>query len=158
MISFSGKVWGLRRSSYVYAVVQGSYVYFGETGEVPPGRWGQHLGAGGTFARKLVTEDDEGTIADQQIVFIGIRCLVVDNEKPAYQKIARRAIEEELHRQFNLNSGALGEDLTLVSQPPPPAVRRQWTFEPREVARQIYVMLVDEYKIWRSSVMAENPQ
>lgn len=147
MISLAGHISGFRNGSYVYLIAQGACLYFGETGDLPPKRWGQHLASNGTFF-KLLNKIPE--TLDQEMLFIGVRCLDVDKVLPLRRKLARRAIEEELHRRFFLDSQAFGCEFSMVSTPPAPPVRFAWPFEPSTVAQEIFSLFVIEYKNWRA--------
>jgi len=148
MITPAGMIWGPRKASYVYAVVQGESIYFGETGDLPARRWGQHLGVGGTFTSALGIE---GFATSDEVLFVGVRCTAVDGEMEAYRKLARRAVEEELHRQFFLDSGAFGEELSVVSNAPSAPVRVAWSFDPRAAAIEAYRIVVNDFKRWRAA-------
>ena len=132
-----------------YAIVSDEHVYFGETGDVPPARWGAHLGsARSSFSEKLQTKDDGFYLYTSDVVFIGLYCQVIDGIEESRRKVARRAIEEELHRQFLLNKNALPSPKTLLSTPPPPAVRHYFPFNVESVAEQAFRLVVEEYISW----------
>jgi hypothetical protein len=153
MISICGTVWGRRQGSFLYAVFSGEHVYFGETGDVPPARWGQHLaGAESSFAAKLRRVDDQQSESDAVVFFVGLYCDAVDTIEKNKRKIARRAIEEELHRQFLLNKNLLPAPKILLSTPPPPVVRHRFPFDVEQMAAQAYKSIVAEYIAWLRKV------
>jgi hypothetical protein len=149
MISVCGTVWGRRHGSFLYAIFSDEYAYFGETGDVPAARWGQHLGsAESSFADKLRCVQDEQINSDGNVVFIGLYCEVVDEIEKSRRRIARRAIEEELHRQFLLNKNLFPTPKLLLSTPPPPSVRHRFPFRVEAVAEEAFKLIVVEYKKW----------
>lgn len=149
MISLCGTVWGQRYGSYLYAIISDEHIYFGETGDIPPARWGAHLGcAGSSFAEKLRIEFSGHTLSTGEIVFIGLYCDMVDEIEDSKRKIARRAIEEELHRQFLLKKNTLPVPKILLSTPPPPVVRHRFPFNVEIVAEKAFDLVVKEYKAW----------
>lgn len=151
MISVCGTVWGRRHSSFLYAIFSDEYVYFGETGDMPAARWGQHLGVvDSSFAEKLRNVEGQLQPDDGEVVFIGLYCQIVDEIEASRRKIARRAIEEELHRQFLLNKNLLPSRKTLLSSAPPPVVRHQFPFNVESVAEEAFRLIVCEYKSWVS--------
>lgn len=152
MITFSGAVWGRRGGSYLYAIFHRDYVYFGETGDVPTGRWGQHLGTSDSaFFEKYSMADLHDIDEEHDVVFLGLHCEDVDQLEPSKRKIARRAIEEELHRQFLLNKNKLPKTFELLSSPPPPAVRHRFPFKIDQVAVQAFEIILQEYLAWCTS-------
>lgn len=152
MIAFSGAVWGRRGGSYLYAIFHRDCVYFGETGDVPAGRWGQHLGSSDSaFFEKYRIEGFEDHQEGHDVVFLGLHCADVDQLEPSKRKIARRAIEEELHRQFLLNKNRLPRSLQLLSSPPPPAVRHRFPFKVDQLAIQAFDLILKEYFVWCES-------
>ena len=149
MIEAAGRTWGIANASYLYVIISESHLYIGETGDLPPKRWGQHLSSGGTFTGKtqLAGLDLPGTT---EILFVGVRCTVIDSVDKMSQKRARRAVEEELHRQFSLNARMLGTEFTILSQPPPAPVRFTWSFDLVAVARQIRAHVANEFGAWKA--------
>jgi hypothetical protein len=148
MIKAAGRVWGRANVSYVYVIVIDSHIYIGETGGLPPIRWAQHLSKEGTLASKLLALGMEPPGTDE-ILFVCVRCTLIDSLKPNMQKRARRLIEEELHRQFCLDARMLGEEFKIVSEPPPPSVRFTWTFDSADVARRIRAHVAKEFESWK---------
>ncbi len=147
MIEAAGKVWGRANASYLYVIVYESHLYIGETGELPPKRWGQHLSSGGTLRGKTVNAGLSlpGTT---DILFIGVRCTAIDSVDILKRRLARRAIEEELHRQFSLDSWLLGKEYNILSQAPSPPVRFAWAFDLSDVAMQIRTHVIKEFQLW----------
>jgi hypothetical protein len=149
MISVCGTVWGRRHGSFVYAIFADEYVYFGETGDTPPGRWGQHLGTTeSSLFGKLLAENEELEFNDRDLFFVGLYCGVVDEIEQSRRKIARRAIEEALHRQYLLNKNLLPAPLVLLSTPPPPAVRHRFPFKVEEIAEEAFGLILNQYTSW----------
>jgi hypothetical protein len=150
MIEPAGRVWGVADASYLYVIVSDSHIYIGETGELPPKRWGQHLSTAGTLTGKTMSAGLPlpGT---SEILFVGVRCTVIDAIDTMRRKRARRVVEEELHRQFSLDARMAGEDFIIISESPPPSVRFTWAFDPVDVARQIRTHVASECTAWRSS-------
>lgn len=145
MARLGGVIWGVQRDSFVYGILIGNRVYFGETGDIPPKRWSAHLSVEGTLSEKLgYIGTDIATYAGP-IVFVSVCCddlIIVDK---ALKKLARRAIEEELHRRFYLNPGAVHPDAELISSMPPAPVRITFPFDPRNAAIEAYELIVDEF-------------
>ncbi|QWZ82204.1 MULTISPECIES: GIY-YIG nuclease family protein [Aeromonas] len=152
MIKISGYVVGAHRCSYIYLIKSNEYIYVGETGSFPVIRWGAHLSSSGTFTvnMKNHVNNDEGLINAQ---FICFECTDILKEADNYKKIARRAIEAELHRQLSLNPWIFGEEIFLVSRSPNHPVRHKFTFDPVDCARKIMTMLPS---IMKDSVVIKN--
>jgi hypothetical protein len=150
MISPAGTVWGVARASYIYAIVNGATLYIGETGDLPPKRWGQHLQAGGTYIGKASAAGVSITGPDD-VLFLAVRCRDLDLESPPYRKLARRAVEEEVHRQFLLDNRALGDEFQLLSLAPSPPIRYNWAFNVVEVAKEIHAHFITEWVSWSAA-------
>lgn len=149
MISLCGTVWGRRYGSFLYAIFSDEHVYFGETGDMPSARWGQHLGhADSSFAEKLQTSLNGQPAYKGDIVFIGIYCDVIDEIEDSRRRIARRAVEEELHRQFLLNKNSLPTERELLSTPPPAPIRQKFPFPVEAIAKQAFELIVSQYLSW----------
>jgi len=149
MISVCGTVWGKRYGSYLYAIFSDDYVYFGETGDVPSARWGQHLGhANSSFTEKLAIAREGMPEYEGEVFFVGLHCLAVDTIEPSKRKIARRAIEEELHRQFLLNRNLIPGDKLILSTPPSAPVRQKFPFVPEKVAEEAFRLILKQYLDW----------
>lgn len=148
MTVFCGTVWGKLRTSHLYAVFKGPYVYFGETGHVPPVRWKGHLTSDSDFIGKLGAVDS-GALADEfPIFFVGIHLGVADDQPENLRKIARRAIEAELHRRFELDPGHLYPATELLSTPPPVPVRHKFSFDRISISQKVYEIIAKEYQNW----------
>ncbi|MCP1575354.1 hypothetical protein J2S30_003733 [Herbaspirillum rubrisubalbicans] len=149
MTVFCGTVWGRLRTSHLYAVFKGPYVYFGETGHVPPVRWKGHLTSDSDFVGKL-RDVDPATLADDfPIFFVGIHLGVADDQPETLRKIARRAIEAELHRRFELDPSHLFPAKELLSTPPPVPVRHKFSFDRISISQAVYEIVAKEYQNWR---------
>lgn len=141
-----GTIHGGKGDSFVYGILAGTYVYFGETGDIPPKRWGQHISAAGTLTAKLTDMSQERAIESDDMVFVGIRCAPIHSLPRSLQKIARRLVEEELHRRFFADKGAVHPDAELVSTPPPVSRLIKLPFDPRLVAIQAYELICHEFR------------
>ncbi len=148
MISLAGIVWGSPRTSHLYAIFKGRYVYFGETGHVPPVRWKSHLTSENDFLGKLYDVDIVEAKSPSPIFFVGIYIPCADSEPEPRQKIARRAIEAELHKRFALDPTQVAPAAALLSNPPPSPVRHSFSFNKSEVADSVYKLIAQQYKSW----------
>lgn len=148
MTILAGTIWGQLKTSHLYAVFKGPYIYFGETGNVPPVRWKGHLTSEADFIGKLRQVDPIAASDDTPIFFVGIHIGVADDEPEAKRKIARRAIEAELHRRFSLDPTPVTPAINLLSSSPPVPARHQFNFDKVTVADAVYSMISDEYQRW----------
>lgn len=151
MITLAGTVWGSSRTSHLYAIFKGPYVYFGETGHVPPVRWKSHLTSQNDFLGKLYEVDEEEANSSGKIFFVGIHIPCADSEPAPMQKIARRAIEAELHKCFALDPTGVAPAKILLSSPPPSPVKHSFSFNKRDVADGVYRLIAEQYKSWLSA-------
>lgn len=156
MISFAGTVWGNPRTSHLYAIFKGKYVYFGETGHVPPVRWKSHLTSQTDFMGKLFDADKDEAIAATPVFFVGVHLSCADLEPEPRQKIARRAIEAELHRKFWLDPSPVTPALTLLSSAPSSPIKHVFSFDKSFVAEKVYSEIAMRYREWISARVA-NP-
>lgn len=148
MTTLAGIVWGKESASYVYAIVVREGVYFGETGDLPPKRWGGHLAGDGTLRQKLrLFGVDVGT-EPPSFFFVAVHCDAIARVDQRFRKLARRAVEEELHRRFLLNSSALFPAEVLLSSMPPSPIRLNFPFDPRAVASEAYRLICDNFQAW----------
>lgn len=147
MMYISGIISGAFRCSYIYLISYGRYIYIGETGNHPVLRWGSHLSKNGSFINKL-DRGNESLLTDDDIFFISVRCSEIECESIYKRKIARRAIEAELHRKYLLNPGVFGHESTLISNPPGDPVRHNFSFDPSDMAKKIYQNISDSYVDW----------
>ena len=148
MIALAGTVWGSPRTSHLYAIFKGRYVYFGETGHVPPVRWKSHLTSQNDFLGKLYDVDAVEANSASPIFFVGIYIPCADSEPEPRQKIARRAIEAELHKRFELDPIQVAPAAALLSSPPPSPIRHSFSFNKSEVADSVYKLIAQQYKSW----------
>jgi hypothetical protein len=151
MTILAGTIWGDLRTSHLYAIFKGQYVYFGETGHVPPVRWKSHLTSQTDFIGKLSQVDPVEASAGEPIFFVGIRIGMADNEPVTKQKIARRAIEAELHKRFSLDPTLVRPATVLLSTSPPSPVSHTFNFDKVSVAKVVYEMIAQEYGRWLDS-------
>jgi len=148
MTTLAGTIWGRLRTSHLYAVFKGPYIYFGETGNVPPVRWKGHLTSEADFIGKLKKVDPAAAVDGTPIFFVGIHIGVADDEPEPMQKIARRAIEAELHQRFSLDPTLVSPAINLLSTSPSVPVRHLFKFDKVNVADKVYSMIAKEYKSW----------
>lgn len=148
MTILAGTIWGQLRTSHLYAVFKGPYVYFGETGHVPPVRWKGHLTSDTDFIGKLRRVDPAAAFDDTPIFFVGIHIDVADAEPETKRKIARRAIEAELHQRFSLDPLPVAPATNLLSTAPSAPVRHTFNFDKVSVANTVYAMIAAEYQQW----------
>lgn len=148
MIALAGTVWGSPRTSHLYAIFKGQYIYFGETGHVPPVRWKSHLTSQTDFIGKLQDTDAEEAAGESPVFFVGIHIACADQEPQLKQKIARRAIEAELHKKFSLDPSPVMPAAILLSTPPPSPVRHTFSFDKGSVAESVYQLIATEFRRW----------
>jgi hypothetical protein len=157
MTALAGTVWGDLRTSHLYAIFKGEYVYFGETGNMPPARWKSHMTSDTDFVGKLKAVDP-AELAKQgsPLFFVGVCISMADLEPTTKQKIARRAIEAELHRRFALDATPVLPASKLLSSSPAAPVGHTFSFDKVGVATAVYSLIADEYQRWRSAA-TRNP-
>lgn len=143
-----GVISGTFDSSYIYLITFSNYVYFGETGYLPVKRWGGHFSSNGTFVTNLLKKQNLLVRKNDEFLMISVKCSEVESENSFNQKIARRAIEAELHRHFLLDPGSFGPDSILISNPPPDPTRFKFGFDPSNIARNIYKEMITRYDDW----------
>lgn len=148
MTTLAGTIGGKLRTSHLYAVFKGPYIYFGETGNVPPVRWKGHLTSEADFIGKLREADPAIASDESPVFFVGIHIGVADAEPENKRKIARRAIEAELHQRFSLDSTPVEPATRLLSTPPASPVRHTFNFDKSTVANTVYAMIAAEYQTW----------
>ncbi|MGT2457646.1 hypothetical protein ACU4GI_47790 [Cupriavidus basilensis] len=147
MTTLAGVVWGIEGASYVYAIVVRESIYFGETGDLPPKRWGGHLADGGTLRQKLRLFDLESE-KPSPYFFAAVHCAAIEHVDPRLRKLARRAVEEELHRRFLLDRAALYPVQVLLSSMPPSPIRLTFSFDARTIAGEAYNLICDSFRAW----------
>lgn len=149
MIKHCGTVWGLRGSSYIYVILTDSYAYIGETGEIPPQRWGSHLSkANSSFHQKLESKLKKSNLEEYDGIFlyIGLYCEIIDREDAQKRKFARCAIEHELHEKFVLNQNYFGQTRELLSTSKPISPRIKLGFDIESFADRALDILAEKYK------------
>lgn len=148
MIKHCGSVWGLRGSSYIYVIFTDNYAYIGETGELPPQRWGSHLSkANSSFSDKLNSTlkkkgEDE---YDGIFLYVGLYCEVIDREDLSKRKFARKAIEHEIHRKFISNLNKFGQRRHLLSTSSAISSRINLGFDVESFADRAMEIIVEKY-------------
>ncbi|MCK1969294.1 hypothetical protein MT962_003153 [Franconibacter sp. IITDAS19] len=147
----SGILTGEISSSYIYLISYSQYIYIGETGSHPAVRWGNHLGKRGTFLVNLYEMEGEQLSSEEDIFFISIKCNEIDCEDVYKRKIARRAVEAELHRSYALNPDVFGPDSRIISRPPSDPVWQSFRFDPCTIAKEIYSEISKRYQEWKLS-------
>lgn len=155
MIAHCGTVWGVRGSSYLYAIFTSNHAYIGETGNLPTARWGSHLSkADSSFAEKLRKELDASDALpyDGEFVYIGIHCKVIDMEDERKRKFARLAIEDEIHRQFFLNGNHFGATKKLLSTSTKRSSRITFGFDVESFAKYAIHKIIEEYTKYLEAV------
>ena len=152
MTVLAGTIWGQLKTSHLYAVFKGQYVYFGETGHVPPVRWKGHLTSDKDFIGKLKDADPKVASDTTPIFFVGIHIGVADEEPETMKKIARRAIEAELHKRFSLDPTPITPASELLSSSPPVPAKHKFCFDKTLVAEKVYSMISNEYQKWRKEM------
>lgn len=148
MIVHCGTVWGRRGGSYLYAIFTTDHAYIGETGNMPTARWGSHLGkTDSSFMEKLKKELEyhELPVYEDDIVYIGLHCKVIDDEIESKRKFARLAIEDEIHKQFMLNTNSFGSFKKLLSRPTKRSARITLNFDVESFAKYATKVIIEEY-------------
>lgn len=152
MTILCGTISGQLRTSHLYAVFKGKYVYFGETGHVPPVRWKGHLTSDSDFIGKLNAVNPKAVNDSTPFFFVGIHIGVADEEDESKRKIARRAVEAELHKRFDLNPSPIFPACELLSTAPLAPVRHKFNFDKKFVAEKVYEIIATEYQKWISQM------
>ncbi|EPY5324568.1 hypothetical protein ACXDTH_005287 [Klebsiella variicola] len=147
----AGVISGALKSSYIYLIMLENYVYIGESGCLPVVRWGSHLNKNGTFLNNLFNKQLVTMSDAANIFFVGVNCAEVEREDPFKQKIARRAIEAELHRRYLLDPNCFGPDSVLISNPPADPTRFTFSFDPKSLASNVYAEMTSRYQEWSSN-------
>jgi hypothetical protein len=147
-MKISGILTGGINYSYIYLINYDRYIYIGETGNHPALRWGSHLTKNGSFISNLNKLEGISIRNDEDIFFISIRCNEVEKENIYKRRIARRAIEAELHRSYVLDPRVFGPDSKLISSPPQDPTRQVFSFDPCSIAKEIYEIITQRYEKW----------
>lgn len=128
---------------------------------MPAARWGSHLGkTDSSFMEKLKKELEflERPIYDDDIVYIGLHCKVIDDEVENKRKFARLAIEDEIHKQFMLNTNSFGSFKKLLSRPTKRSARISLSFDVESFAKYATQVLIEEYKKYEGFYIASKTQ
>jgi hypothetical protein len=64
------------------------------------------------------------------------------------QKIARRAIEAELHKRCERDPAPVSPAVRLLSSAPPCPVSHTFKFDKGEVASSVYQVIAEQYRQW----------
>lgn len=154
LITHCGTVWGSRGRSYLYMILTTDHAYIGETGNLPTSRWGSHLSkANSSFSEKLRIELENTSCPDydEDFVYIGLYCGVIEEEEDEKRKYARVAIEEAIHREYLLNGNRFGGIKKLLSRPSSRSLRITLGFDVDSYAKHAIELLVGEYSRYRES-------
>lgn len=147
MISHCGTVRGKRGCSYIYVIFTSEHAYIGETGNLPPARWGSHLGSSkSSFWHKISHKANESGIPEYEgdFLYIGIHCEVIDLEPQERQKFARLAIEDAIHTEYLMNKNFFGSEKHLLSTSKP-ITRHKFGFDVDSFAKAAIDLIHDEY-------------
>lgn len=150
MIRHNGLLSGARYCSNVYFIVHKGYLYIGETGSHPAIRWGSHLQKNGSL-RENIRRFNDDIDESEDIFFASFAVSIIDSEDENKRKLARLAVEYEVHRCFHKHSSAFNEDLTIVSQVKGFPTRHNFSFDPTSFAWAIYEEACQRYEAWRNN-------
>ncbi|MCQ8118424.1 GIY-YIG nuclease family protein [Methylomonas rosea] len=148
MIRHNGILSGARYCSNVYFIIHKEYLYIGETGSHPAIRWGSHLQKNGSL-RENIRRFDDDIDESEDIFFASFSVSIIDSEHENIRRLARRAVEFEVHRCFYMRSSAFNEDLQIVSRADFPA-RHSFSFDPASFACAIFDEACQRYGTWKS--------
>lgn len=127
---------------YIYIVSFGNYYYIGETGGHPVIRWGQHLSnKSGSLMKNLKSNYDEELSLNNKVDCFSYYCDCVFEEDTNKQRLARRAIEAELHYQFCSKGSVHLDEFCIVSTPPTFPIRHKFQLD----AEKIAIDILNEY-------------
>jgi hypothetical protein len=135
-------------------ILTSDHVYIGETGNLPTSRWGSHLSkADSSFAEKLriALEQANSPEYDDDFVYIGLYCGVIEEEETEKRKYARLAIEEAIHREYVLNGNRFGGLKILLSRPSTRSLRIKLGFDVDSYAKHAIELLIKEYIKYKES-------
>lgn len=154
LIAHCGTVWGCRGRSYLYMILTSDHAYIGETGNLPTSRWGSHLSkADSSFSEKLriELENTESPEYDDDFIYIGLYCGVIEEEEMEKRKYARVAIEEAIHREYLLNGNRFGGLKKLLSRPSTRSLRIKLGFDVDSYAKHAIELLIEEYNKYQET-------
>lgn len=152
MIKNNGLLIGARHCSNIYIIVHLDYIYIGETGSHPAIRWGSHLVKNGTFRKNMRGMYDDDLIKNEDIFFASFAVPDVEIEPESNRRLARMAIETEVHRAFFLNTSALGDELFITSTCEEYPTRHRFSFDPAAIARTLFEEICARYQEWLLSL------
>jgi hypothetical protein len=149
MIKNNGVLSGSRYCSNIYFIVHKEYLYIGETGSHPAIRWGSHLQKNGSLRENIKRFDDD-IDESQDIFFASFAVTIIDTENENIRKLARLAVEHEVHRCFYIHASAFNEDLKVVSRVGSYPTRHSFSFDPTSFARAIFEEACRRYETWKN--------
>lgn len=127
-VVFLGGVKASWSSPHLYFIRSGDCLYVGETQKHPVARWGQHLGAQGSF--RLALEGREINFDHSEpIGFYAFEVSPLRSLFPEVQlKTATQAVEHEVHMLLRARPSFLGLTLRVISDTEKTAPRafRRW--------------------------------
>ncbi|EPO2918953.1 hypothetical protein DSL61_10705 [Vibrio cholerae] len=124
---------------YIYIVSFKEYYYIGETSHHPVVRWGQHFtDESQSLMKNLKEKYGEELPVIGNIKCFSYSCDFISEEQGNKQKLARRAIEAELHYKFCSDGDIHFEEFNIVSNPPTFPVRHKLGFDAEIVANNIF--------------------
>ncbi len=148
----NGLITSLRYQSHLYVIIHNDFLYIGETGSHPAIRWGSHLSKSGTFVQNLKYFHDEVLDIEKDIFFSSYELSMVEDEPCSKRKLARMAVETELHKLVCLQPNKFGFESFITSRYEEYPVRHGFNFKPAEVANHIFDRVVNDYNNWAISV------
>jgi len=146
----NGFIVSFRHKSHVYVIVHNDFLYIGQTGSHPAIRWGSHLSSTGSFTKNLKYFHDEEIVKDKDIFFGCYELPIVDQEVESKRRLARMAVETELHKLICLQPRKLGFDSFLTSTCEEYPIRHTFNFSPEKVASVIFSRVVSDFCKWSS--------
>ena len=101
MIKFAGKIIGKRNYPYVYFIIKDSYLYIGETQDIPIRRWRDHLDINGSFSKKLRSMNEDVFYESSDIKFYAYKCKKIkENAKEVERRLVTQYVEHRLHEEI----------------------------------------------------------
>lgn len=148
MITHCGSVWGSTSSSYLYVILTDEFAYIGETGNLPPARWGMHLSkSNSSFKEKLRRQLEFLGLPpfDGEFLYIGLFCEDIDKEIESKRKFSRLALENAIHQQFILNGNLFWPPKQLLSRSSRSSSRIIVNFDVNAFAKAAVSKMANEY-------------
>ncbi|WP_462171613.1 hypothetical protein [Pseudoalteromonas xiamenensis] len=144
----NGFISSLRYKSHLYIIIHNDFLYIGETGSHPAIRWGRHIVKGGTFYENLKYFHDEEIQQDKDIFFCCYELSIVDKEIKSKRRLARMAVETELHKLVCLQPDKFGFESFLTSRYEEYPVRHSFGFAPAAIADKIFDRAAKDFAEW----------